>query len=171
MIVWPSLIYNGALVKYRAGVRFWRRSRFPPYSLIRVPARTIFDKKEKEMLDQIQDNKNKPILNEAQHIINLEIEREVKLKINYMKGMDLIHNEDVNGVLYKYDLPIVNTPIQFRNQLMVIDEEKDTKTPVMNLYEKLDIDKDASYEQYVIKVNQEFNHEIDMYGDIKKAGS
>lgn len=128
-------------------------------------------KKEKEMLDKIQENKDRPELDIAQHIMNLEIERDRKLKINYMKGMELIHNENVNGVIYKYDLPIVNTPIQFRNQLMVIDEEKDAKTPMMHLCERLEIDKDSSYEQYVIKINQEFDHEIDMYGDINKAGS
>jgi len=41
---------------------------------------------------------------------------------------------------------------------------------VQNLYESLELDKDSSFDQYVIKVNQAFNHEVDMYGDIKSAG-
>lgn len=83
----------------------------------------------------------------------------------------MIHNEAIDGTVYKYDLPVENKPIQFRNQLIVIDEEKDVTTPLLNLFQELEIDKEASYEQYVIKVNQTYNHEIDMYGDIKKAGT
>jgi hypothetical protein len=40
----------------------------------------------------------------------------------------------------------------------------------MNLFEELDLDKDSSYEQFVIKANQAYSHEVDMYGDIMKAG-
>ena len=43
-------------------------------------------------------------------------------------------------------------------------------TPLENLYENLDIDKDSSYESFIIKLNQNYNNEIDMYGDVKKAG-
>ena len=39
-----------------------------------------------------------------------------------------------------------------------------------NLLEKLSVGKDTSYESFVIKMHQEFNNEVDMYGDIKKAG-
>ena len=34
----------------------------------------------------------------------------------------------------------------------------------------LDADKDTAYESFIIKLNQEYNHEVDMYGDIRKAG-
>ena len=34
----------------------------------------------------------------------------------------------------------------------------------------LDADKDTAYESFVIKFNQEYNHEVDMYGDVKEAG-
>lgn len=54
---------------------------------------------------------------------------------------------------------------------MVVDDQEDLSTPTLNLYEELELDKDSSYEQYVIKINQSFNHEVDMYGDVKKAGS
>ena len=36
--------------------------------------------------------------------------------------------------------------------------------------ERLEVDKDTAYESFIIKLNQEFNNEVDMYGDIKKAG-
>ena len=39
-----------------------------------------------------------------------------------------------------------------------------------NLLEKLSVGKDTSYESFVIKMHQEFNNEVDMYGDIRKAG-
>jgi len=38
------------------------------------------------------------------------------------------------------------------------------------LLEKLTVNKDTSYESFVIKMHQEFNNEVDMYGDIRKAG-
>jgi hypothetical protein len=41
---------------------------------------------------------------------------------------------------------------------------------VENLLEKLSVGRDTSYESFVIKMHQEFNNEVDMYGDIRKAG-
>lgn len=38
------------------------------------------------------------------------------------------------------------------------------------MLEKLSVGKDTSYESFVIKMHQEFNNEVDMYGDIRKAG-
>jgi hypothetical protein len=43
-------------------------------------------------------------------------------------------------------------------------------TPVENLLAALSVDKDTSYESYVIKMHQQFNNEVDMYGDVRKAG-
>ena len=86
------------------------------------------------------------------------------------KGEDeLLHGED-GGMIYKYDLPVVNQPIEFHNKLIVVDEEKEALTQVQQLFEILDCDKDTAYESFIIKFNQEYNHEVDMYGDIKKAG-
>lgn len=36
--------------------------------------------------------------------------------------------------------------------------------------EELDCDKDTAFESFIIKHHQTFNNEVDMYGDIKKAG-
>ena len=32
------------------------------------------------------------------------------------------------------------------------------------------MDKETSYESFVIKINQQYNNEVDMYGDIRRAG-
>jgi len=41
---------------------------------------------------------------------------------------------------------------------------------VIKLFEILDCEKDTAYESFIIKFNQQYNHEVDMYGDIKQAG-
>jgi hypothetical protein len=65
-------------------------------------------------------------------------------------------------------LPVVNRPIEFKSQLIV--KEDIPPTAVENLFETLQIDKETSYESFIIKMNQNFNNEVDMYGDLKKAG-
>lgn len=46
----------------------------------------------------------------------------------------LRHNSDFNGVLYKYDLPIINEPIIFRNQSSLqLAEESQTLTATESL--------------------------------------
>jgi hypothetical protein len=52
---------------------------------------------------------------------------------------------------------------------MRVDEEI-LNTGLENLYEALEIDAESSYESFVIKMNSKFNNEVDMYGDLKKAG-
>lgn len=82
---------------------------------------------------------------------------------------ELLHGDD-GGMVYKYDLPVVNSPITFHTSLVVVDDEKEALTQVEKLFDNLDCDKDTAYESFIIKFNQEFNHEVDMYGDIQKAG-
>jgi len=38
------------------------------------------------------------------------------------------------------------------------------------LLAQLECDKDTAFESFVIKMQQKFNNEVDMYGDIKRAG-
>lgn len=119
----------------------------------------------------VKEREEMPDVKQMQYDMLQKQHTETSMKLKFKKGTDLIHGEEIEGVIYKYDLPMVNKPIQFRNSLMVIDEQEEMEsTPVMNLFDELEIDKDASYEQFVIKTNQAFNNEIDMYGDIKKAG-
>ena len=40
-------------------------------------------------------------------------------------------------------------------------------TQVQKMMDILDCDKDSAYESFVIKFNQEYNHEVDMYGDVR----
>ena len=44
-------------------------------------------------------------------------------RIERKEETDLLHGEE-GGMIYKYDLPILNQPIVFHNKLMVLDQEK-----------------------------------------------
>ena len=104
-----------------------------------------------------------------------ELDYQVKLEstISVSKKPDdmLKHGEEHGGILYKYDLPVVNQPINFRSQqVALLNEKEGAATAVENLLEKLSVGRDTSYESFVIKMHQEFNNEVDMYGDIRKAG-
>lgn len=84
----------------------------------------------------------------------------------------LRHNTDFNGILYKYDLPTVNQAIVFRsaqNALQSVDEQEQL-TATEGLLKDLECDKDTAFESFVIKYQQKFNNEVDMYGDIRQAG-
>ena len=83
----------------------------------------------------------------------------------------LRHQTDYNGMLYKYDLPTQNLPIVFRslNQLAERNETEEL-TPTECLMQTLDCDKDTAFESFVIKLQQNYNNEVDMYGDIREAG-
>ena len=83
----------------------------------------------------------------------------------------LRHNTDFNGILYKYDLPTLNQPIVFRSQNDLIKlDEQDKLTLTESLLKELECDKDTAFESFTIKFQQHYNNEVDMYGDIKKAG-
>jgi hypothetical protein len=36
---------------------------------------------------------------------------------------------------------------------------------------ELEVDKDTAFESFIIKMQQKYNNEVDMYGDIREAGS
>jgi hypothetical protein len=63
----------------------------------------------------------------------------------------LKHGEEIGGILYKYDLPVENTPIVFKSQIVL--KEDIINTPTENLLEKLEVDKDTAYESFIIKLN------------------
>jgi hypothetical protein len=91
-------------------------------------------------------------------------------KIERKEESDMLHGIE-GDMIYKYDLPVINLPFKLRNsQLMVQEEEKEALTQVEKLFEILECDKDTAYESFVIKFNQKYNHEVDMYGSIRKAG-
>jgi hypothetical protein len=85
----------------------------------------------------------------------------------------LRHNTDFGGELYKYDLPVGNRPIVFRSQNALITAEEagvSALTATETLMEELGCDSDTAYESFIIKLQQNYNNEVDMYGDIKEAG-
>lgn len=90
-------------------------------------------------------------------------------KIDRKEEFELTHGEDA-GMVFKYDLPVVNEAIKFKNELILIDGDDAEISQVEKLFEILDCDKDTAYESFMIKLSQEYNHEVDMYGDIVKAG-
>lgn len=63
------------------------------------------------------------------------------------------HNIDIQGMLYKYDLPVQNKELEFEHLKALMNLEAQESTPNVNLWETLELDKTSSFEQYVIKVN------------------
>ena len=64
-----------------------------------------------------------------------------------------------------------NVPLVFKNEMALIEaEELLEATPLQKLFDELDVDKDTAFESFIIKHHQTFNNEVDMYGDIQKAG-
>ena len=104
--------------------------------------------------------------------IEMAHQQKLESTINMQKKPDhmLRHGEELGGVLYKYDLPILNAPIVFKSQALALRDEEMMPTNVEALLDALAVDKDTSYESFVIKMHQQFNNEVDMYGDIRRAG-
>ena len=104
--------------------------------------------------------------------IQNRIKDESSLTISLADEDEIRQTSELGGKMYKYDLPMENEPILFKSQssLMTADEKALENTVTENLYEMLEIDKDTAYESFIIKHNQLFNHEVDMYGDLQKAG-
>jgi hypothetical protein len=84
----------------------------------------------------------------------MEFEKMVKSisRIDRKDETELRHGDE-GGTIYKYDLPVVNSPIIFHNKLMVIDQEKEALTQVQELFDILDCDKDTAFESFIIKFN------------------
>jgi hypothetical protein len=80
-----------------------------------------------------------------------------------------MHGEDA-GMIYKYDMPVVNMAIKLKQALVVVSEKDSQPTQVQKLFDILACNQDTAYESFMIKFSQEYNHEVDMYGDITKAG-
>ena len=73
--------------------------------------------------------------------------------IDRKEERDLLHGDE-GGVIYKYDLPVINQPIEFYSRsLILVEEEREAMTQVQELFEILDCDKDTAYESFIIKFN------------------
>lgn len=62
--------------------------------------------------------------------MQIRSEMDATLTISTKADDQLRHNEDVGGMIFKYDLPVENLGIEFRNKkaLMAVDE-KEVVTP------------------------------------------
>lgn len=80
-----------------------------------------------------------------------------------------MHGDD-GSMIFKYDLPIINMPLDLKREVLALEGEAAEPTQVQKLFEILDCDLDTAYESFMIKLHQEYNHEVDMYGDVRKAG-
>ena len=55
-------------------------------------------------------------------------------------------------MIYKYDLPVENIPITFKNaKALALAKEEEMNTPMQTLMEELDCDKDTAFESFIIK--------------------
>jgi hypothetical protein len=118
----------------------------------------------------IEKNKNmvsKLKLNEDSSMPLVENEEYRELYRNFslivsedlMKSLDDIkHNQKDNDVEYKYGLPSKNNTIF--TALIPKEEEEYPKTSTENLFSRLQLDKDSSYESLLLKFQIEFNHGI-----------
>lgn len=98
-------------------------------------------------------------------------QRDAQVTLANKADDQLRHNEEVGGMIYKYDLPVENMPITFRNaKALALAKEEESTTPTMRLMEELECDKDTAFESFIIKHHSTFNNEVDMYGDIQQAG-
>jgi len=62
------------------------------------------------------------------------------------------HNEDVGGMIFKYDLPVENAGITFKSQqALALKEEVLPDTSCENLFDKLECDKDTAFEGFIVK--------------------
>ena len=103
--------------------------------------------------------------------IDLQVEQESTISLNIGMEDMLKHQEETGGMLYKYDLPVENQAIVFKSkQALALMEKKPELTSLQSLFKELDCDKDTAFESFIIKNQQTFNNEVDMYGDIQKAG-
>ena len=117
----------------------------------------------------IEDEEFLPDKEEAE--IKHQVRSEATISLNISVDDILKHNEDVGGTIFKYDLPVVNSAITFKSkQALALFDEVEELTSVENLFSQLDVDKDTAFESFIVKHHQTFNNEVDMYGDIKKAG-
>ena len=66
----------------------------------------------------------------------------------------LRHDEEFDGTIYKYDLPVGNKPLVFkRQQALALLEEERPLTGVQNLMTALECGKDTAYESFIVKHN------------------
>ena len=110
--------------------------------------------------------KSKLTLNEPldQPLIENEAYRELYRNFSVFIGEqnskeldNIVHNEERNGKLHKYGLPVKNE-LPFTELIPQEEADELPKTSTESLFELLELDKDSSYESLILKFQGEFNH-------------
>ena len=90
-----------------------------------------------------------------QEDLEMQLRAELDSSVTIANKSDdqLKHNEDVGGMIYKYDLPVENLAISFKNAaaLVALDEANQVVTATQNLMDELECDKDTAFESFIIK--------------------
>lgn len=96
----------------------------------------------------ISDNNNLP-----------EYIKVYSMKMIDTKNLDFIpHNETINNEYYKYGLPVNNKQLQSYNSFLTEKEKDINETPMMNIINNFDLDKDSSYESLVLKYDEMYKN-------------
>lgn len=110
--------------------------------------------------------KSKLSLNEPtdQPLIENEAYRELYRNFSLYIGEEnskeldtIVHNEEKNGKLHKYGLPIKNE-LPFTELIPQEEVNEQPKTSTENLFDLLELDKESSYESLILKFKGELNH-------------
>lgn len=96
-------------------------------------------------------------------------------KITDFNKIDHIpHEIDINGAYYKYGLPIINRSLSdISSELTELLESNNDNfylTATENIMNMFELNKDSSYESLILKYDELFNNEVDMYGNKEEAG-
>jgi len=117
--------------------------------------------KNKNMVSKLKLNEDssQPLIENEEY---RELYRNFSLIVSedLMKSLDDIkHNQKENDIEYKYGLPSKNNTI-FTALIPKEEEDEFPKTCTENLFSRLQLDKESSYESLLLKFQIEFNHGI-----------
>lgn len=98
----------------------------------------------------IEDEEFLPDKEEAE--IKHQVKQDATISLSISVDDILKHNEEVGGTIFKYDLPVINSPIVFKSkQALALVDEAEEMTSVENLFSQLDCDKDTAFESFIVK--------------------
>lgn len=83
---------------------------------------------------------------------------------------DIKHNVEVEGVEYKYGIPVKNENFRLNSAIVENENSSEYFTPMESIMDQFGLDKDSAYEALVLKYDEYYNFEVDMYGDRQDAG-
>eukprot|EP01017_Pseudomicrothorax_dubius_P042843 TRINITY_DN704_c0_g1_i16.p1 TRINITY_DN704_c0_g1~~TRINITY_DN704_c0_g1_i16.p1 ORF type:complete len:304 (-),score=70.71 TRINITY_DN704_c0_g1_i16:63-974(-) len=139
----------------------------------------VFDKEYEKTIDEIIKEKMRKAIaargrgHELAHFEDKSLklrgaaDKDLKLGRKEYLGVEIFRESDKPEVrYYKYELPIPNIDPQIEG-LKTYEElqEESIVTPNMEVWELLKLDKASSFEDYLMRVNETYKYEVDMYGE------